>query len=162
MKIGHMNFDKVLQLFRELHRHEVEYVLVGAVAINLHGLVRATDDVDLFVRPTPENVERLRAALRAVWDDPEIDGIRAEDLAGEFPSVRYAPPDEEDPTVDLIARLGTAVQYDDLEFSTLEFEGVPVRLATPRTLYRMKRDTVRPDDQRDAQRLRVHFGLEGD
>lgn len=162
MKVGHMDFDKVLQLFRELKRHEVEYVLVGGVAINLHGLVRATDDVDLFVRPTPENVERLKRALRSVWDDAEIDSITAEDLAGEYPTVRYGPPGDDDPVVDLIARLGTAFGYDDLEFETLDYEGTPVRVATPKTLFRMKRDTVRPDDQRDAQRLAERFDLGDD
>ena len=68
-----MDFEKVLQLLRELHGHEVDYVLVGAMALGANGIVRATHDVDLFVRPTKENVERLRAALRAVWDDPAIE-----------------------------------------------------------------------------------------
>ena len=65
-----MDFEKVLQLLRELHGHEVDYVLVGAMALGANGIVRATHDVDLFVRPTKENVERLRAAgvaLFALW-----------------------------------------------------------------------------------------------
>lgn len=87
-----MDFDKVIQLFRSLHDKQVEYVLVGGVAMNMHGLVRGTDDVDLFIRPTADNVGRMRDALRAVWDDPEIDGIRAEDFAGEYATIRYGPP----------------------------------------------------------------------
>ena len=161
MKVGRMDFDKLLLLFRALHERNAEYVLVGGVAINFHGLVRATDDVDLFIRPTPENVERVRKALHAVWDDPEIDGIRAEDLAGEYTTVRYGPP-EDDVVVDLISRLGTAFSFDDLESVEIEIQGVPVRVATPRTLYRMKRDTLRPDDLRDARRLCEKFGLEGE
>ena len=39
-------------------------------------------------------------------------------------------------------------------------EGVSVRVATPRTLHRMKRDTVRPQDRLDADVLRARFGLE--
>ena len=54
-----------------------EYVLVGGVAMGLHGLVRATQDVDLFVRPEADNVARVKAALRAVWDDPAIDECAA-------------------------------------------------------------------------------------
>lgn len=46
-----MELDRLLQLFRSLAEHQVEYVLVGGVAMNLHGLVRGTDDVDLFIRP---------------------------------------------------------------------------------------------------------------
>lgn len=153
-----MELDRLLQLFRSLAEHQVDYVLVGGVAMNLHGLVRGTDDVDLFVRPLADNVERLRRALRALWNDPEIDSIRAEDLAGEYPTVRYGPPEDE-VVIDLISRLGTDLQYEDLESQVLAFHGVPIRVATPASLYRMKRDTVRWDDQRDAERLRERFGV---
>ena len=89
-----MDFDKFLEVLRALAREGVDYVLVGAVALGIHGLVRATEDVDLFIRPDGENVERLKRALRSVWDDPEIAGITAQDLAGEYPTVRYGPPGE--------------------------------------------------------------------
>lgn len=94
-------------------------------------------------------------------DDPSIDDISVEDLAGEYPTIRYRPPDDEF-YVDLLSRIGTAIQFDDLEFTEEEFDGVRVRLATPATLVRMKRDTVRPIDKDDAARLRDHYGLEED
>ncbi len=97
-----MEFDKLLAVLRAFHAEAVEYVLVGGAALNLLGLVRATVDVDFFVRPDAANVERIRRALRRVWDDPEINGIVAEDLAGEYAVVRYGPPDET-LVVDLIA-----------------------------------------------------------
>ena len=156
-----MDFDKVLQLLRELNRHEVEYVLVGAVAMIVHGIVRMTSDVDLFVRPEAANIERLRAALRAVWDDPAIVEITVEDLAGDFPAVRYVPPDADVP-MDILSRLGTAFRFEDLESQVLPLDGVPVTVATPRQLYRMKKDTVRLQDHADAEALREHFGLEDD
>ena len=157
-----MDFDKVLQLFRELHSHEVEYVLVGGVALSLLGLVRPTDDVDLFIRPTEENVARLKAALRAVWDDPAIEEIAAAELAGDMPVVRYGPPDDELMTVDVIARLGTAFRYEDIEFTVQPHDGIPVRVATPRMLYRLKRDTIRSTDRGDAERLLEKFKFEGE
>jgi hypothetical protein len=156
-----MDFDKFLLLARALEVHRVEYVLVGGVALGVHGLLRATEDIDLFVRPTPENVSRLLAALHSVWDDPEIDQITAADLGGDYPTVRYGPPGEEF-VVDFLSRLGSAFSYEDLEFETLLFDGVPVRVATPRTLYRMKRDTLRPVDQMDAAALREKFDLGDD
>jgi len=61
-----------------------------------------------------------------------------------------------------MARLGTAVRYEDLDFTEVEKEGVPIRLATPETLIRMKRDTVRPIDKDDVARLRDHFQLDED
>ncbi len=156
-----MDLDRLLALFRALHDHRVEYVLVGGVAVNLHGLVRATEDVDLFLRPEPENIERVRSALRSVWDDPALDEVTAEDLCGDYPTVRYGPPDE-DFVVDLLTRLGTAWRYDDLEAESVEHDGTVIRLATPTTLFRMKRGTVRPIDHADAQALARAFDLPED
>jgi len=153
-----MDPDKTLAVFCELERHHVDYVLVGGVAINLLGLPRATEDLDLFVRPTPDNVDRLRRALRAVWDDPELDSLSADDLAGDYPVVQYGPPDESF-RLDIIARLGEAFVYDDLQAEERLVEGVRVRVATPATLYRMKSGTIRERDRADAARLRAHFGV---
>ena len=142
-----------------LHEESVEYVLVGGVAVGLHGFERATRDIDLFVRPSHENIKRLRRALRRVFDDPAIEEITAEDLAGDYPTVRYGPP-EGDYLIDLLGRLGSEITFDDLEYELLEVAGTTVRLATPRTLYRMKHDTVRPIDRIDAEVLRQAFELE--
>lgn len=161
MKVGRMDFAKLTELFRSLRTHEVDYVLVGALALSANGLVRNTEDVDLFVRPEAENVRRLRDALRAVWDDPTIDEITAEDLAGEFPAIEYVPPAGEF-SLDLLARLGDAFRFEDIESHVLDWEGVPIVCATPRMLYRMKRDTVRPQDRADAAALRERFGIEED
>lgn len=62
--------------------------------------------------------------------------------------------------VDLLTRLGDAVHYEDLQFESKDVEGVTVRVATPATLYWMKRDTVRPQDALDAEALRQAFDLE--
>jgi hypothetical protein len=55
------------------------------------GIVRAIRDIDVFVAPDADNVARLRAALHEVFDDPAIDSITAEDLAGEYPAIQYVP-----------------------------------------------------------------------
>lgn len=154
-----MDFGKFLVLLNELDRHGVDYALVGGVALNVHGIIRATEDIDLFIRADPENVKRIRNALRSVWNDPEIDQIAAEDLTGQYATVRYGPPGEE-LVIDLIARLGTAFRFEDLSVETVLLEGVPVRVATPATLVKMKKDTLRPIDQADAAALREKFGIE--
>ncbi|MEO8216326.1 MAG: nucleotidyl transferase AbiEii/AbiGii toxin family protein [Acidobacteriota bacterium] len=156
-----MSFDEILEIFRALALENVDYVLVGGIAIGLHGFERATTDVDLFVRPSAENVRRLRRALHSVFDDSAIEEITYEDLAGDYPTIRYGPPSA-DYTIDILGRLGTEISFDDLQFETIELGGVTVRLATPRTLYRMKRDTVRPIDRIDAEVLKKAFHLEDD
>ena len=154
-----MDFEDFLRLLRALERHGVNYVLVGAAALSVHGLVRATEDIALFVRPEAQNVERLRRALRSVWDDPDIEQISAQDLTGEFPTIRYVSPGGT-PVIDILSRLGTELRFEDLEAETVVLEGTQVRVATPRTLYRMKKDTVLPIDRADAQALREKFKLE--
>jgi hypothetical protein len=153
-----MEFDKLLALLDAFEKERVEYVLVGGAAVNLHGIIRATEDMDFFVRPDPENVERLKRALRTVWDDPEIDQISADDLAGQYPTIRYGPPDE-DFVVDILSRLGEAFSFADIAWNPVVIEGVTVRLATPSALYRMKKDTIRPIDRADAATLKDKFGL---
>jgi hypothetical protein len=154
-----VHFDDVMAVLAALEREEVEYVLIGGVAVGLHGFERATNDIDLFVRPTEANVDRLRRALRSVFNDPSIEEITAADLAGDYPTVRYGPP-EGDYVIDIIGRLGTAVSFDDLAFEPTDIAGTRVNLATPRTLYDMKRNTVRQVDRVDAEVLRKAFGLQ--
>ncbi|MNC95331.1 hypothetical protein D3C83_124240 [compost metagenome] len=58
-----------------------------------------------------------------------------------------------------MTRLGEAASYETVEAEIKEFEGVRVRVATPRALYELKKDTIRPLDRRDAAALAERFGL---
>lgn len=156
-----MDVDSLKRLLAALFAHRVEYVLVGGIALNMHGIVRMTEDIDFFVDPAPGNVAHLRGALRELWDDPEIDAITAADLAGEYPVIRYGPPDGSF-AIDIMSGLGTEYSYTDIESEVRDFEGTPVRLATPGMLYRMKRGTVRPIDKSDAANLKTKYGIPDD
>lgn len=155
-----MDFDRFLELVRAFRQEGVQYVLVGGVAVNLHGIVRATEDVGFFVDPDSKNVERLKAALRSVWDDPEIDEISPEDFDA-YPTLRYGPPDA-DFVIDVLTRLGTKFRFEDLEAESISVEGEEVVVATPKTLVRMKHGTLRPVDQADAEALARKFSIEDD
>ncbi len=69
------------RILRALAEHDVEYVLIGGLAVQTHGHVRTTNDADLIPAPQPANLERLAAALRALearvlnpgQEDVEID-----------------------------------------------------------------------------------------
>lgn len=155
-----MDRDEMLRVLRAFDAAGLEYVLIGATAMAFHGVVRATEDVDLFVRATPENVERLRVAFRSAYaGDPHIEEIRAEDLLGEYPSVRYYPPSG-DLFFDVLTRLGEAARFETVEAEIKEVDGIRVRVATPMALYRLKRGTLRPLDHQDAAALRQRFGLD--
>jgi len=153
-----MDFTKVVELLKALEREEVEYIVVGGVALNIQGITRATQDIDLFLEPSEGNIERLKRALRTVWADPEIDTISTADFEGECPNVQYVPPDSK-VSLDLLTRLGDAFRYEDLLWERKEWSGVRVRIATAQMLYEMKKDTLRLQDKADAAELRERFGL---
>jgi len=154
-----MTFEEAKVILAALDREGVAYVLVGSMGMAAQGLVRATRDIDFFVSPDRENVERLKKALLSVFNDPGINEISAEDLAGNYPAIEYVPPHGRY-SMDILARLGEAFRYDDLEAEEMIVDGIRVRVATPRMLWRMKKDTVRPQDRADAEMIRREFGLE--
>ena len=155
-----MDRDEILRVLRAFEQQGLEYVLIGATAMGFHGLIRATEDMDLVIRATPDNVHRLKRAFRTVYsDDPNVDEITADDLLGDYPAVRYYPPSG-DLFFDVVTRLGEAVDFESVEAEIKEIEGIRVCVATPRALYRLKKDTVRPLDRQDADALRRHFDLE--
>jgi len=154
-----VNGDIVIQVLQALHRFGVRYKVVGAVALNLQGLARATEVLDLFVADDDANVLRLRAALQSVFADDSIEEIQASDLRGDYPAIQYVPP-VEGFHIDLMTRLGVAFDYASIEADTLDVGGVPVLVASPRMLHRMKRGTVRPQDRADAARLAAKFEVD--
>jgi hypothetical protein len=159
MIAGIMELEEALQILAAFDRERVEYVLVGSMGMAVLGVIRATRDIDVFVAPDEANVARLRRALASVFDDPSIDEITSTDLAGDYPAIQYAPPSG-DFSIDLLARLGERFRFDQIEWQEVTVDGIRVRVATPRMLYRMKKDTVRPQDKLDASALRDRFDLE--
>ena len=154
-----MQLDDVRRVLGALERAGVRYAIFGAIAMAAHGLDRATRDLDLFVAPDAENVDRLKRALLEVFDDPSIEEISSGDLEGEYPVVQYGPPNV-DYTIDIVSRLGEAFTFDDLEIVTVAAGDTQVHVVSPATLYRMKHDTLRPRDRDDAERLRRAFDVE--
>lgn len=148
-----MDQDEVIRVLREFESAGLEYVVIGATAMGFHGLVRATQDLDLIIRATPENVERLQAALRQAYDaDPHIDEISSADLLGDYPIVLYYPPSGE-LFFYILTRLGESASFESVEAETKQIQGTKVRIATPLALYRMKKGTVV---------LRERFNLTGE
>jgi hypothetical protein len=154
-----MDFDSTLRVLAALEREKVRYVVFGAAAINLLGLPRATQDLDVFIAPEAKNIERFKAALRSVFDDPNIDEIKAEELLGDYPAVEYVPP-QGTFHIDILTRLGEAFRFEDLESQRVGFRGIMTSVATPATLYRMKKGTIRLKDKADAAMLKERFQLE--
>lgn len=154
-----MDREEIIRVLRAFESAGLDYVLIGAAAMAFHGLVRATADLDFFIRATPENIERLRTALRdAFQGDPNINAISSADLLGEYPAVRYYPPTG-NLYLDLLTRLDEVASYETVDSEIKDVDGIAVRVATPAALYRLKKRTVRLQDHADAAALRERFNL---
>ena len=79
-----MTFAEAMRILGALERHGVAYVLVGSMAMAAQGIVRATRDIDVFVSPDESNVDRLKAALKELFDDRKSIGSRQATLPGDY------------------------------------------------------------------------------
>jgi hypothetical protein len=55
--------NRLLDVFASFHRHEVKYLVIGGIAAVLHGVPRATFDLDILIEASPDNAQRLLEAL---------------------------------------------------------------------------------------------------
>lgn len=55
--------NRLQGVFKSLQDHEVRYLVIGGIAALLHGVPRATFDLEILIEATPENARRLLAAL---------------------------------------------------------------------------------------------------
>ncbi len=144
-------FSDFLEILNAFAKNGVEYILIGGFAVIIHGFPRLTSDIDIFLKPEAKNLERLKRALKKIFpNDKEIDTISLKDLQ-EYSVIRYGT--ENGLYIDILSKIGQMFIYEDINFEIRTIKGIPVRLATPEALYKMKIDTVRPEDKRDAQFL---------
>jgi hypothetical protein len=57
--------NRLQDVFRFFQQHEVKYVVIGGIASVLHGVPRATFDLDILIEATAENVQRLLTAMES-------------------------------------------------------------------------------------------------
>ena len=76
--------NRLQTVFKSFQSHEVEYLVIGGIAAVLHGVPRATFDLQILIRPTEGNVARLLKALRAAGfgtaDLIDVAGVLANEI----------------------------------------------------------------------------------
>jgi len=140
-------------LLRSLNAHSVEYVLIGATAFPVHGYARATLDVDIFIRATPENARRTRHALAGFGYD--LSDVTDEELLTKKVLIRqYLVEADIHPYV-------RGVTFDEIWSRRVHdrLGQTPTAFASLDDLIRMKEAAGRPKDLED---LRVLRRLRGD
>ncbi len=130
----------------------VEFVVVGAHALALHGVPRFTGDLDVLVRPTSENGAKVYRALVRFGAPIAATGVTATDFA--TPGIVYqigVPPSR----IDVLTAI-TGVSFDEAWASreAADLEGATVYFLGREALLRNKQATGRPKDLADVARLR--------
>ena len=128
-----------------LSAEHVEFMLVGAHALAAHGFVRATQDIDILVRPTPENARRVFAALRTF--EAPLFNLAEADLLN--PDVIYQVGVEPN-RIDLMNDI-SGVSWDEAWAGRTEIviEGIRVSVLGLEEFVRNKRASGRPKDRAD-------------
>lgn len=137
------DFIKVLGAFE---KENLDYVLIGGVAIVFHGFERLTRDMDIFIKMSPKNIDNLKKALRSIFNDSSIEEITFSELE-KYPVIRYGTPNNF--YIDIIGKLGEAASYEDIACETIDFKGIKIKVATPEALYKLKKHTHRDKDKAD-------------
>ena len=66
--------DALARLVRDLNANEIDYVVIGAIALNQHGYKRFTEDIDLIL--TRDGLERFRERLIGLGYRPAFEGAK--------------------------------------------------------------------------------------
>jgi hypothetical protein len=144
------SFEKLLARLADA---EVRFVVVGGVAVTLHGYVRLTEDVDVLVEQSPENIARLLAAL-ADYGEGFARELTVADFADEEGAIRIVEETEQS-QLDVFTRM-RGLRFADVIGDAATFElsgGRAIRYASKPTLIRLKGSSVRDKDRLDVAAL---------
>lgn len=150
-------FEKLLVLLAEA---DVQFVVVGGVAVTLNGYVRLTEDVDILLEPSRENTSRFLDAM-SLYGEGFARELSCDDFTDEEGAVRIVE-EVEQCQVDVFTRMG-GLHYSDLlsDAETLRIGVLEIRYASRAALIRLKERSVREKDRLDVMALR-RIQLSGD
>jgi len=153
-----------LDLFATLHRHQVEYVLIGGLAVALHGIERNTMDIDVCIVISPDNLRRMIEAAKELNLSPvlpvpletlsQIDTLRQWHQQRNLQAFALHTPDLAGVTLDLLLFPPIAPADMCQRAVRLDVSGIPIQLASVDDLIALKQSVGRPIDLADIEHLK--------
>jgi predicted nucleotidyltransferase len=148
---------RLRELLERLIKADIRFVLVGGLAVNAWGYLRATRDVDVVPDSAPENLAKLDSLLRGLGGKVEAGG-RLLDSSAIWTFLKTG-----DRTlvitdlgrVDVLQGLPQVPTFEVLDAEALEvdMDGLSVRVCSLRHLLSMKQASQRPRDREDLELL---------
>jgi hypothetical protein len=136
-------------LLSALSAERAEYLIVGAHAVMLYTAPRYTKDLDIWVRPTPENAQRVYHAL-AAFGAPMAD-LTVEDLATPGTIFQIGIEPNRIDVITSVEKLDFDRAWSNRVAST--YGGIPISVLSIDDLLENKRAVGRPQDVIDIERL---------
>jgi hypothetical protein len=152
-----------LDLFAALDRHHVDYLLIGGLAVSLHGVERATMDVNITVAMTPDNMAHLIETARELRLAPvlpvpletlnDLELLRQWHAERNLEAFTLRTPDLAGVTVDIL--LFPPVEFSGMAQRAAIFNvgGTPIRIVAIDDLIALKQAVGRPIDLADIEHL---------
>jgi len=139
------------KLLAKLVRAEVKFIIVGGVAVALNGFVRTTEDIDVLIEASAENVTRLLDELRN-FGEGHARELSPADFSDSEGAIRII----EDFPLDVFTMM-RGKRYADLVVSTktTRIDDVEVRYLNAEALIALKSDSQRDQDRIDVSALRA-------
>ena len=163
-----MKLDSLEAIFRALDDVDVRYIVAGGLAVNAHGYLRFTKDLDIVLELVPDNIERALSALGGLGYRPAVP-VALRDFAD--PQQREVwirekgmqvfqlwSDDHIETPVDIFAQEPFAFddEYDNTLIKPL-YGSIEVRFVSIPTLIRMKEAAGREQDRIDIEHLRLRL-----
>jgi predicted nucleotidyltransferase len=158
------------EILREFQRQKVKYVLVGGIAVNLHGCIRSTADMDILVEMSNKNLRKVVGILKEkgyhVKQPVDPMGIADEKLRYDWIHNKHMKAfnfykEDELKEVDII--IESPVSFEDARKNLLHFriDDYSVPVVSIDNLIKMKSRTGRGADKLDIAELKKIKKLEG-
>jgi len=132
-----------------LNAANVDYMIVGGYAVNLHGYVRNTGDLDVWIADDPTNANRIVEALIAFGFD--VLDVKPDMFIGENQIVQMG---NEPEKIEIITSIdGVTWAEASRNIQTIEVDGIATRVISFDDLKKNKRASGRLRDQEDLKKL---------
>jgi hypothetical protein len=150
-------------IFEQLNKDKIDYLVVGGLAVNFHGIPRMTYDIDLMIHLDPKNIRKLVSTFVKWGYRPRVP-VNPEDLADEKKRNSWIQEknmkaftfyNESQPIGEVDLVMESPIPYDDLRARaiTIELEGQKIPIVSIQDLIELKLEAGRKQDISDVENL---------